>query len=49
MQNVDFKKRAEYYESLREYEHHHNLKPTIELYMKEYKDLSNKLGDYKKQ
>lgn len=47
--NIDFKNRVEYYESLQEYEHNHNLKPTIELFMKEYKELSNKLGDYKKQ
>lgn len=46
--NIDFKNRAEYYESLQEYERNHNLKPTIELFMKEYKDLSSKIGDYKK-
>jgi Fic family protein len=45
--NIDFKNRAEYYESLQEYEKNHNLKPTIELYMKEYASLKKQLGDYK--
>lgn len=45
--NIDFKNRAEYYESLQEYEKNHNLKPTIELYMKEYTSLKKQLGDYK--
>lgn len=37
--NIDFKNRAEYYASLQEYEKNHNLKPTLELFMKEYKAL----------
>lgn len=37
--NIDFKNRSEYYLSLQEYEKNHNLKPTIELFMKEYKAL----------
>ena len=37
--NIDFKNRAEYYASLQEYEKNHNLKPTIELFVKEYKAL----------
>lgn len=45
--NIDFKNRAEYYASLQAYEKHHDLKPTIRLYMKEYKELKKRLGDYK--
>ena len=37
--NIDFKNRAEYYASLQEYEKNHNLKPTLELFIKEYKAL----------
>ena len=46
--NIDFKNRIEYYNSLKAYEMNKDLKPTIELYMKEYKELNKKLGDYKK-
>jgi len=46
--NIDFKNRAEYYLSLRAYEKDNDLKPTIKLYVKEYKELKRKLGDYKK-
>jgi Fic family protein len=45
--NIDFKNRAEYYESLQAYEKNHDLKPTVRLYIKEYKELKKKLGDYK--
>ena len=37
--NIDFKKRAEYYASLQAYEKAHDIKPTINLLMKEYKSL----------
>jgi len=37
--NIDFKNRAEYYASLRAYELNKDLKPTIKLYMKEYKNI----------
>jgi len=37
--NIDFKNRLEYYASLQEYEKKHNLKPTLELFIKEYKAL----------
>ena len=47
--NIDFKNRAEYYKSLREYEMNKNLKPTINLFIKEYKNLKEKMGDYKKK
>lgn len=46
--NIDFKNRIKYYQSLKEYEQNHNLKPTIDLYMKEYNELKKKLGVYKK-
>ncbi len=45
--NIDFKNRAEYYASLQAYELNKDLKPTITLYMKEYKNLQKELGDYK--
>ena len=45
--NINLKNRQGYYESLQEYEKNHNLKPTIELYMKEYTSLKKQLGDYK--
>lgn len=47
--NIDFKNRAGYYASLKAYEVNKDLKPTIDLYMKEYKELKKKLGDYNKQ
>lgn len=45
--NIDFKNRAEYYDSLQSYEKDHDLKPTIKLFLKEYHELKKKLGDYK--
>ena len=47
--NIDFKNRVEYYQSIRAYEFDKNLKPTIELYLKEYKILQKELGGYKKK
>ena len=41
--NIDLKNRMEYYASLQEYEKNHNIKPTIHLYLKEYKELKEKL------
>lgn len=38
--NINLKNRKEYYESLQAYEKNHDLKPTIELFIKEYKDLA---------
>lgn len=46
--NIDFKNRIEYYASLQMYEKTKNLKPTIELYLKEYRKLKELLGDHKK-
>ncbi len=37
--NIDFKNRREYYQSLQEYQKNHNLRPTIDLLIKEYKTL----------
>lgn len=45
--NIDFKNRREYYAALQAYEKRHDLKPTIDLFMKEYKALKEILGDYK--
>lgn len=44
--NIEFKRRIEYYESLQAYEKEHDLKPTIKLFLKEYKFM--KKGGYKK-
>ena len=42
--NIDFKNRLEYYNSLKEYELNKDLRPTINLYVKEYKNLKKRLG-----
>jgi len=47
--NIDLKNSAEYYATLQAYETNHDLKPTIALYMKEYKILNKKLGKAKKK
>lgn len=41
--NIDFENREEYYASLQAYEHHKDLKPTIQLYQKEYQQLKKRL------
>jgi Fic family protein len=41
--NIDFNNRREYYASLQQYEKNHNLRPTIDLILKEYKILRKKL------
>ncbi len=46
--NIDMEKRAEYYASLQDYENQHDLKPTINLFMKEYNELNKKLKNAKK-
>jgi len=38
--NIDLRNRKEYYSSLQEYEKNHNLRPTLELFLKEYKTLA---------
>lgn len=47
--NIDFKNRIEYYLSLQLYEKNHDLKPTITLFMKEYKELKKRLKANKEQ
>lgn len=42
--NIVFKNRGEYYSTLQEYEKNHNIRPTIDLFIKEYKQLKKKLG-----
>jgi len=41
--NIDLKKTKEYYLSLKKYETEHDLRPTIELILKEYKELKKQL------
>lgn len=41
--NIDFKNRAEYYASLQDYQKKHDLRPTINLFIKEYKALKGLL------
>lgn len=45
--NIDFKNRMEYYCTLQEYEKNKDLKPTLELYLKEYQELKRRLSEYK--
>jgi len=47
--NIDLNNRKEYYTSLQEYQKKGNLKPTIDLLVKEYKKLKKVLGDHKKK
>lgn len=47
--NIDFKNRAEYYSSLKAYETNKDLKPTIDLFMREYRTLKNRLSVCKKR
>lgn len=37
--NIDFKNRKDYYLALQEYENNHNIRPMIDLLLKEYKSL----------
>lgn len=46
--NISLNNRMEYYESLQAYEKNHDLKPTIELFLKEYKAMEKAVGDYSK-
>lgn len=41
--NIDFKKRLEYYATLRAYDANKDVKPTIDLYLKEYANLKKEL------
>lgn len=42
--NINFKNRVEYYVSLQAYEKNHDLRPTIDLFMKEYRALKERLS-----
>ena len=42
--NIDLKNRSEYYESLQTYQKKQDIRPTIELFIKEYKALKKILG-----
>ena len=42
--NIELKNRVQYYNALQEYELHGNIRPTIELILKEYKRLKKLLG-----
>jgi Fic family protein len=44
--NIDLRNRQEYYASLQAYDHQHDLKPTLNLLLKEYRALQKQLGDY---
>ncbi|MEK6917811.1 MAG: Fic family protein [Nanoarchaeota archaeon] len=43
--NINLKNNVEYYQSLQEYEKNHNIKPTIDLYIKEYRQLEKDLKE----
>jgi len=45
--NIDLKNRAEYYSVLREYENNGNIRPTLELILKEYKALRGYLKGHR--
>lgn len=45
--NINLKNSLEYYNTLKSYELNKDLKPTIDLYMKEYRNFKKDLGDYK--
>ncbi|MDO8339491.1 MAG: Fic family protein [Candidatus Burarchaeum sp.] len=42
--NIEMKHRSEYYAALQKYEHGHDLRPTLNLLLKEYKALKRMLG-----
>ena len=46
--NISFNRRKEYYYALKEYQKKGDLRPTIQLILKEYKELKKRLGVYKK-
>ena len=41
--NIELKNRGEYYAALQAYENQHNLRPTVELMLKEYRSLKKLL------
>jgi len=47
--NISMKNRKEYYETLRDFQKTGNIKPSVELVLKEYRILKKKLGKSKKK
>jgi len=47
--NINLKNQIEYYNTLQEYEHNQNIKPTIDLYVKEYHQLERDLKKSSKE
>ena len=47
--NISLANRREYYGALQEYQNKGNIRPTLDLIMKEYKTLEKELGAYKKK
>lgn len=47
--NIELKKQIEYYSVLREYQENGNVRPSIDLILKEYKELKKTLGNYKRK
>ena len=43
--NIELRNRQEYYSALQAYEHRHDIRPTIELMLKEYRALKKMLGN----
>jgi len=41
--NINLENRRQYYDSLQDYQKHHNIRPSIELMLKEYKNLKKTL------
>lgn len=46
--NISLKNRREYYNALQDYQKRRNIRPTINLMLREYKELQKDLGAYKK-
>ena len=46
--NINFTHRAQYYNALKAYETDKDLKPTINMFIKEYKSLKKQLNDRRK-
>ncbi len=47
--NIGFNNRIEYYKSLQAYQNKGDIRPTLDLIIKEYKNLKKQLGAYKKK
>jgi Fic family protein len=42
--NIELRNRAQYYAALQAYENDHNIRPTLDLMLKEYKSLKKMLS-----